>query len=83
MLTFFPLYGFAGFLRGIAVKYATILVKFWASDQCLVYKYKENFVILQSMGIIVIKSRETRAVIYTCRYFSGQFNTWFSALAEF
>ena len=29
----------------------------------------ENFGILQSIGIIAIKSRETRAVIYTCRYF--------------
>ena len=37
-------------------------------------KYKEICVILQSIGIIVIKSRETRAVIYTCRYSSGQFN---------
>ena len=27
---------------------------------------------LQLIGIIVIKSKETRAVIYTCRYFSGQ-----------
>ena len=34
----------------------------------------ENFVILQSIGIIAIKSRETRVVIYTCRYSSGQFN---------
>jgi len=33
--------------------------------------YWEKFVILQSIGIIVIKSRETRAIIYTCRYFSG------------
>ena len=37
-------------------------------------KCKEKFVILQSIGIIAIKSSETRAVIYTCRYFSGQFN---------
>ena len=35
---------------------------------------KKNFVILQSIGIIAIKSSETRAVIYTCRYSSGQFN---------
>jgi len=33
--------------------------------------YKEKFVILQSIWVIVIKSRETRAAIYTCRYFSG------------
>ena len=32
----------------------------------------EKFAILQSIGIIVIKSRETTAVIYTCRYSSGQ-----------
>ena len=30
-----------------------------------------KFVILQSLGIIAIKSSETRAVIYTCRYSSG------------
>jgi len=40
--------------------------------------YKEKFVILQSIGIIRIKSSETRAVIYTCRYF---FNPEFSPLA--
>ena len=36
-------------------------------------KYKENLIILQSIGIIhvVIKSKETRAVTYTCRYSSG------------
>jgi len=28
-------------------------------------KYKEKFAILQSIGIIAIKSKETRAVIYT------------------
>ena len=33
-------------------------------------KCKEKFVILQSIGIIAIKSSETRAVIYTC---SGHF----------
>ena len=37
-------------------------------------KHKQKFVILQSIGIIVIKSRETKAVIYSCRYFSVQFN---------
>ena len=35
---------------------------------------KQVLVILQSIGIIPIKSRETRSVIYTCRYSSGQFN---------
>jgi len=34
-------------------------------------KYKEKFVILQSIGIIGIKSKETRVIIYTCRYSSG------------
>jgi len=38
-----------------------------------IYKCKEKFVILQSIGIIAIKSSETRAVIYTCRYCSGHF----------
>jgi len=33
----------------------------------LTNRYEEKFVILQSIGILVIKSRETRAVIYTCR----------------
>ena len=32
-------------------------------------KYKEKLVILQSIGIIVIKSKETRVI--TCRYSSG------------
>jgi len=35
-------------------------------------KYKEKFVILQAIGIIYIKSTETRVVAYTCRYSSGQ-----------
>ena len=35
------------------------------------YKYKEKLVILQSIGIIAIKSKETRVVTYTCKYFSG------------
>jgi len=38
-----------------------------------IYKYKEKLVILQSIGIIVIKSKETRVVTYTCRYSSGHF----------
>jgi len=37
-----------------------------------IYKCKEN--LLQSIGIITIRSSETRAVIYTCRYPGGQFN---------
>jgi len=35
-------------------------------------KYKEKFVILQLIRIIVIKSKETRVVTFTCRYSSGQ-----------
>ena len=39
-----------------------------------------KFVILQSIGIrVTIKSSETRAVIYTSRYSSGQFNPYNSA----
>ena len=34
-------------------------------------KYKEKLVILQSIGITVIKSKETRMITYTCRYSSG------------
>jgi len=34
-------------------------------------RYNEKLVILQSIGIIIIKSKETRATTYTCRYFSG------------
>jgi len=34
---------------------------------------RKKFVILQSIQIIVIKSSETRAIIYTCRYSSGHF----------
>ena len=36
-------------------------------------KCREKFVILKSIGIIAIKSSETRSVIYTCRYSSGNF----------
>ena len=35
---------------------------------CIIVKCKEKFVILQSIRITAIKSSETRAVIYTCRY---------------
>ena len=34
-------------------------------------KYKEKRTILHSIGIIVIKSKETRVIINTCRYSSG------------
>jgi len=34
------------------------------------YKYKEKLVILQLIGIIVIKIKETRMITYTCRYSS-------------
>jgi len=39
-----------------------------------IHKYKEKFVILQAIGIIYIKSKETRVVVYTCRYSSGPLN---------
>ena len=35
------------------------------------YKYKKKLVILQSIRVIVIKSKETRLITYTCRYSSG------------
>jgi len=35
------------------------------------YKYKEKFVILKAIGIMQIKSKETRVVVYTCRYSSA------------
>ena len=34
-------------------------------------KCKEKLVISQSIGIMVIKSKETRVITYTCRYSSG------------
>ena len=34
-------------------------------------KYKEKLVILQSIGIIVVKSKETRVVTYICRNSGG------------
>jgi len=36
----------------------------------------KTFFILQSIGIVAIKSRQTKAVIYTFRYSSGQFNPY-------
>ena len=38
------------------------------------HKYMGKFVILKLIAILVIKSGVTKVVIYTCRYFSGQFN---------
>ena len=38
--------------------------------------YKEEFVILQSIGIIVIKSKEIRVITYTCRYSNAHFNPY-------
>jgi len=35
------------------------------------YKYKEKFVILQSIGIIVTKRKETWVVTYTCKILVG------------
>ena len=37
----------------------------------IAHKYKEKLLILQSIGIVVIKSKETRVIIYTCRYSNG------------
>ena len=37
----------------------------------VIYKYKEKNLILQSLGIIVTKSKETTVLTYTCRYSSG------------
>ena len=37
----------------------------------IINKYEEKLVILQSIGIIVIKSKETRVITYICRYSSG------------
>ena len=33
-------------------------------------KYKQKLIIVQSIGIIVIKSKETRMITYTLRYSS-------------
>jgi len=41
------------------------------NQEFIIYKYKEKLVILQSIGIIVIKSKEARMITYTCRYSSG------------
>ena len=35
------------------------------------YTYKKKIVILQSIGIIVIKNKETRVITYTFRYSGG------------
>jgi len=34
-------------------------------------KYKEKLVILQPIGIIITKSKETKMITYICRYSSG------------
>ena len=39
----------------------------------LIKHLQEKLVILQSIGIIAIKSKETMVVTYTCRYSSGHF----------
>jgi len=67
----------------IAVAIDTVSIGNYGDTALLVtikqVQYKENFVNLQSIWIIVIKSSETRAVIYTCRYSSGHFNPYNSA----
>ena len=50
------------------------LINSWARLEIIMVIKKKNtsiFVILQSTGIIVIKSKETRVVTYTCKYYSG------------
>ena len=51
----------------------TVLVNFYHNNSKVVLcnKFKEKFVILQAIGIILIKSKETRVIAYTHRYFSG------------
>jgi len=44
--------------------------------------YKENLLILQSMEIIVIKSKETGVVTYTCKYSSGHLISIHSDMTE-
>jgi len=58
------------------LKFAKQLLFFLLANQqfeaCIyLNKYKEKLVILQSIGIIVIKSKETSVITYTCRYSSG------------
>ena len=44
----------------------------------MINKYKEKFVLLQSIGLIIIKNRKTKLVAYTCRYSSGYLaNPWY------
>jgi len=51
------------------------LIVYWAHQEIFMVislkkqtnKYKEKLVILQSIGIIVIKSKETMMITYTCR----------------
>jgi len=54
--------------------YYTIVISFLK----LTNKCEEKLLILQAIGIIVIKSKETRVVTYTCRYSSGHLITNFS-----
>ena len=42
---------------------------------------RKKLVILQSIGIIVINSKETRVITYTCRYSSGLFNPYNSVMS--
>ena len=63
------------------------LIIYWARQEIIMVisqkkqtnKYKEKLVILQPIGIIVIKSKKTRVITYTCRYSSGAFNPYNSA----
>ena len=45
-------------------------------------KCKEKLVILQSIGIIVIRSNETRVITYTCRYSSGHLSLFIQSCQD-
>ena len=50
----------------------TIALRIMKFKSCIAYSlYKTSVVILQLIGIIITKSKETRVVTYTCRYSSG------------
>ena len=47
------------------------LLYFMSTMVAIKYTSIRKIVILQSIGIIIIKSKETRVVTYTCKYSSG------------
>ena len=66
-----------GLLLNHTVLQLVIVYNWWhpkdtgLQNMFILYKYKENLVILQPTEIITEKSKETRVVTYTCRYSSG------------